>query len=522
MPIDSSIALAGKPPVIAPVDVNATFRTLSQLKYQQAETQKVQEEAARTQSLFDEAGAFRQRLSALGTVPVGGTAPVPATGGPPFDAQTLGALAQGESTPAPTAAQPGTAPTARRRSILDPDFQAELYGVAPHAADDLLKTGIATHSATLKAQQELYENVMRSLPAAGDEAGYQAWRATAQTLLPPGIGDHFPDHDPGVAGRKQMQDNALALETQFKQQIEASTVAIAQQTEKRLAREHIVLPGIEQSILVPKYPEGPVGTPSTSPAGTSTPATPGTPGTGPAGIGIPVPGTEKSLSGEEAKAKANYDLAAASLERLLGHEATLGSAGPNPTRDLNRIAPSVVEHGLANHASGVTTAAVAGIGTALGALGGPWGAGIGAGVGAATGRGVGGIVDAAANKLLSPERQAYNGEQLNFIAAVRGEETSRLSPETIQIERDRYFPKPGDTEPEILRKRQVRADAVSAMATRTNRRQGTIPLGQKPATPAPSSPKVFTMEQAWATSRAYGRPVEDVVRDAKQHGWTVQ
>lgn len=213
MPVDSSIALQIKPPVIEPVDFGKQFLTLSQLRYLGARTQAAEQEAARTQTTFDEAGAFRQRLSSLGTVPASPASPAAAGGDP-------------AGSPAP-----GAAPAARRRSILDPDVQAELYSIAPHAADDLLKTGLATHTSTLEAQQKLYESVARSLPT-GDEASYQAWRTMASTLLPPEMAAHLPEHDPGEAGRAQMQRNAQDLGTQFKQQIETSTAEAARITAK--------------------------------------------------------------------------------------------------------------------------------------------------------------------------------------------------------------------------------------------------------------------------------------------------
>jgi len=236
MPIDSSIALAGKPPVLPEVDWNKTFQTLSQMRSYNATARAKEEEAARTQTLFDETGAGRQLLSSLGTVPASPAAPAPAQGGPPFDEATLAALPQGGSMPPPTAPQAAAAPAARRRSILDPDVQAEMYHIAPHAADDLLKTGLATHTATLEAQQKLYESVARSIPT-GDEAGYQAWRTMAATVLPPEMAAHLPDHDPGPAGVAQMQRNAQDLGTQFKQQIDASTAESARISAQATAKQ---------------------------------------------------------------------------------------------------------------------------------------------------------------------------------------------------------------------------------------------------------------------------------------------
>src|SRR5689334_5594441 len=122
MPIDPSIALAGKPVDIKPVDWNNTFKTLAQMRYLGAETQAAEEKATRDQALFGEQGAAGAYLSSLGkgsapTVSTPATQPQPAQtlGGLPFDQATLGGLKQGEITPpsgTPVDAGPGQAPAA--------------------------------------------------------------------------------------------------------------------------------------------------------------------------------------------------------------------------------------------------------------------------------------------------------------------------------------------------------------------------------------------------------------------------
>ncbi len=148
MPVDSSIALAGKPPVLPEVDFNKTFLTLGQLKYLQSETARTEAQAAlagtqNTAALADLAEKnrvrdilARQRLTTLGTPP-----PLPAApgagplGGPPFDEATLAALPQGGSTPAPgapagslPAGSPAPAAPARRPTAA---LAADLYTAGP-------------------------------------------------------------------------------------------------------------------------------------------------------------------------------------------------------------------------------------------------------------------------------------------------------------------------------------------------------------------------------------------------------
>jgi hypothetical protein len=125
MPVEATIALAGRPPVIEPFDVNKAFLTLSQMKYLNANAQKVQAEAGLVQTQGAEALATlsaKQRVRArmqADSAPPGGTLASlgqPQAGGPPFDAATLGALPLGGSTPAmpetPAPGQPAAPPAA--------------------------------------------------------------------------------------------------------------------------------------------------------------------------------------------------------------------------------------------------------------------------------------------------------------------------------------------------------------------------------------------------------------------------
>jgi hypothetical protein len=596
MPIDSRIALQVKPPVIPELDLNTTFRTLGQLRSLHANARAKEQEAARAQTLFDETGAGRGLLSSLGT-PQPGTPAMPARPGlaPIGPLQSApgrsNALAPepgtivnpGTGTTYETAppdgraagpATPGT-PAGRQRSILDPDVQAELYRIAPHAADDLIKAGISTHTSTLEGQQKLFESVARSATSITDEPSYQAWRTMASTVLPPDVAARLPAHDPGPEARAKIQQNAQALDTQFTQAINASKAAMerlqaktAQQTEDRMGRKVIVVPGEQGGVPLYEFPQ------------------PGT-GTGPAGTG-PIPGTERPRTGEETLAAARLHQAAVSNGRLAGIEAEIAGFGTDPSTDpsrtitgeymgdptgklvgvginaqtpkarlrdiqqylvntpgrwersvidtdqgtpqtppdikpnnapdtytgkgLIRVVPSVLEHTLATNASGVTTAVGTAIGGAVGSVGGPGvGTAIGGAVGSATGTGVGGTVTAAANKLLDPRRQQYYGEQLNFITAVKGD---NLSADALALARKQYFPQPGDNEAEVLRKRQVREEAVSALATQTNRPQGMVPRGQTQM-PTPSAP-TFSMDDVRKTAQVTGRSVDEVLADASR------
>jgi len=581
MPTDPSIMLAGKPPVIPELDLNSTFRTLGQLKALQATTQAKEQEAARAQALFDETGAGRGLLSSLGTGPASAAPPAAPVGGPPFDEATLAALPQGGSTPPPAATPAAAAPAARRRSILDPDLQAELYRVAPHAADDLLKAGLSTHTSTLEAQQKLYESVARSMTMVGDdEPSYQAWVTMAGTVLPPDVTARLPRNNPGPEARAKIQQNAQALDTQFTQAINASKAETermqaktAQQTEERMGRKVLLAHGEQGDVPIYEFAQPGTGT---GPAGT--------PGTG------PIPGTERPRTPEETKAAARFQMAARSNARLASLEAEMAGLGTDPSKDptrdlggvyrgdpagklvgvginaqtpaerdrelqqylantpqrlpnevlptqrpvmdptmrptnapdtytgkgLIRVVPSVLEHTLATNPSAVGGA----VGTAVGGLGGAKTGGVagaieGVTIGGKTGAGIGeSIGGPLANKLLDPRRQSYYGEQLNFIAAVRGEETSRLSPETIEIERKRFFPQPGDTEAEVLRKREVRSDALSGMATQTNRPQGMVPRGQTQV--SPSGAPTFSMDDVRKTAQVTGHSVDEVLADASR------
>ena len=75
MPVDSSIALSGKPPVLPEVDVNKLFLTLSQMKYLNSETARTEAASRpRREPIRSSGSATRSRRPAGGAA--GGAAPV--------------------------------------------------------------------------------------------------------------------------------------------------------------------------------------------------------------------------------------------------------------------------------------------------------------------------------------------------------------------------------------------------------------------------------------------------------------
>ncbi len=119
MPVDATIALAGRPPVVPELDLAKTYLTLGQLKYLSAEagrtaaqTGLVQTQGAAAQA--DLAASNRLRgVDPTGGAPLSTLGTAPAAGGPPFAEGTLAALPAGGATPPPgagAAAPPAAAP----------------------------------------------------------------------------------------------------------------------------------------------------------------------------------------------------------------------------------------------------------------------------------------------------------------------------------------------------------------------------------------------------------------------------
>jgi len=191
-------------------------------------------------------------------------------------------------------------------------------------------------------------------------------------------------------------------------------------------------------------------------------------------------------------------------------------------KGLIRVVPSVLEHSLATNPGALGSTVGTVVGGAAGLVGGnrvggpagavvgsTSGANAGARAGEALGNSIGGDL---AHKALDPRRQQYYGEQLNFITAVKGD---NLSSDAVAIARRQYFPQPGDTESEVLRKRQVREEAVSALATQTNRPQGMVPRGQtQMPTRAPITvTRSMVHEQAKRNNKTIDA-MEKIIRDA--------
>ncbi len=122
MPVEATIALAGKPPVIPELDLNKTYLTLGQLKYLSAEAARTQAqtglvETQGAEALDTLAGRRRVRLAGPPGAPDPAAAGAtlrslgqPQASGPPFDEATLAGLPAGGSTPPPPATPaPGAA-----------------------------------------------------------------------------------------------------------------------------------------------------------------------------------------------------------------------------------------------------------------------------------------------------------------------------------------------------------------------------------------------------------------------------
>jgi hypothetical protein len=230
MPVEATIALAGKPPVIPELDVNKTFLTLGQLKYLSANALKVEaetglarEEGARKQTVFQGNTAAGQYLADLGRTPLAPGTPAGApTGGPPFAAETLRPLQAGESTPAPTAGAPAT-PPARRPTIWDPEVQAELHRIAPQTAATLIDTHQKLAIADLVGQQQHYEHSARGLALVHDQPSYDAWSLAFAATNPEAAARLPKDWTPELG--PQLLKNAQSLDTTFAQKIaEAKSV----------------------------------------------------------------------------------------------------------------------------------------------------------------------------------------------------------------------------------------------------------------------------------------------------------
>jgi hypothetical protein len=320
----------------------------------------------------------------------------------------------------------------------------------------------------------------------------------------------------------QLIKNAQALQTTFDNTIKQrkadneTTTAKATELTAQTGQQTVTLQGREYHAiqtedgykLVPKYG----------------PASGSGPGSAPPIVTVPDSGRPRTPA--ETQAKAHLDQATAAHARLQQFEDTLATDPAHPTTpDLTRIVPSLSEDTLAHGGRKVGTALGGTVGGVLGGVGGwvaggPMGAAGGAAGGAYVGGSLGDTLNTVGNTLLSKERQQYNNEQLNFVAAVRGEETSRITPEVFAIERERFFPKPGDTEAEVLRKRQVREEALSGLATQTNRRQGSVPVGQKRV--EEGGPRVVTMAELRAAASEKGKTLDEAMAAALRLGWRIK
>ncbi len=275
MPVDSSIALAGKPPVLPEFDMAKTFLTLGQLKYLQSETLRTEAQAAlagtqgqAAAAVFAEQQHVRdilagrtpeaRRLATIGTPPQPQPGAV-AMGGPPVDAVTQAALPQGGSTmaaPAPGGAPPPGSPPASaapppRRSRAQ---MLEELGTAGTTGNEAIKSIYANDEQALKNDKQALETRLQRANIAAnmfkDANGQADWDRTLAYIEH--VTGQPTDHLPQVfspeakaqmanAGRSVQQDiesKQKDVEQRILQQ-EADTRAA---TEARMNRKDIPVP----------------------------------------------------------------------------------------------------------------------------------------------------------------------------------------------------------------------------------------------------------------------------------------
>jgi hypothetical protein len=246
MPLDPSLSLQVKPVQIEPTSATDLFKTLAQIKYlqaseagAQAQTQALQEEAARKQQVFGEQGAAGQLLSSLRSRP----AVAPEPGG--------------------ASAGPSPAPGGGAVDLLHPDVQATIYRVAPHAAPEIIKSLYDRADQQVKMQQQQFDLVKSTLGVAGqllaaatDEPSWQLARGLIGQLG--GNVAAVPEHFSPAAKQymaettRTVQDRVAEVQKNFELQTQRLQAEAAKQTaqtgaaaEQRLGTEVMPVPMAE-------------------------------------------------------------------------------------------------------------------------------------------------------------------------------------------------------------------------------------------------------------------------------------
>lgn len=442
MPVDSSIALAGKPPVLPEVDFNKTFLTLGQLKYLNSETARTQAGAALVETqgaaaLADLAASNRLRaVDPTGGTPAGQpltslrTGAVP-TGGPPFDTPTLAALPQGGQTTAPgapTGPPPAGSPPAGAAPV-PPPVSTMALARQYLAADPIKGAEVAT---------KLFEHDKQALDATKTQLELGQTRLTIASNAYQGVHDQAsldfanqtimhvtglsPEHlvqvyDPArLAQAQDMQRTAKEhLDEQFKkveqtrQQQEADTARFTAQTaaatEERTGRKY-TYPSTPTGIVpLPEYPQRgqePMG-------GGSAPHA--------------IPGTAPAMPGGSAEAL-GYEQRA-----LAAHKLTV------QLEDKGVNVAGLVQKGLSS-------------------------------------------VPVVGNYFTPTEVQQYNQAKSDFLTAISRGESPRMTPQQLALYDQQYFPQPGDDAHTIQQKRASRESALQELRIQTNRPEGLPPPGQ--------------------------------------------
>ena len=573
MPVDSQIPLQVRPPVIHELDLPRTFLTIAQYTRLAAESQATQARAAREQTVFDQRAGAGQYLRDLGRPAPVAAAPQP---GPAYSEADLAALPPGASTPPVATAAPAPA---RPRTLLDPDVQADFKARFPHVADGWITQTLKHSQDQLTLRADSFEQLARGIPAIKSQADLDAFTLLAQSIFPEVAGRLPKVYSPEAMA--PVQQGALSVAAQFEHALKEGAQKIAQQSAdtaskaEQRERDRITyfdnIDGTKQAGPTYFGPTSVGGQASVQP-GSTIPGTGAkwTPGEAEAAARfqhaarsnarlavieseIAALGTDPSTDptrdaqgvftsdGINAQTPAEREAALLqyyantpkrTINEYLEDKTRLPGAGPRvyannapdtfTGRGFSRIVPSITEDLAATKAAGLAGtvgSAVGGVaggaaaakrGQIIGGTGVQTGSHLGGGVGGAVGENLG-------NKHLDPRRQQYYGEQLNFITAVRGE---TLSPDAIALARKQFFPQPGDSDSEIVRKRQVREEELSSLATKVNRQQGMVPTGQTQL-PTPGA-RTYTMEDVRKASQATGRPINEVLADAKRQGVVIR
>lgn len=265
MPVDASIALAGKPPVLPELDLNKTFLTLGQLKYLAAQTAVAQTAGAdaaatlaakqrvRGVPLAADAGA---PLASIGQPAPGG---MPGAGAPVLPTDTTAPPASGANAPSVPAQSPQQRTPAETATLARALIAADPFEGAKAAKDlmdlDTLKlTNAGTQLAQLGKHAEIGANLAKDIK---DQAGLDRARLILGHITG-GQVEHLPTvYSPDAVaqlanmtrsaqqkieeGQKTL-DQAIAAHTAETQRILASTGAAA---ETRLGAEVFATPMAE-------------------------------------------------------------------------------------------------------------------------------------------------------------------------------------------------------------------------------------------------------------------------------------